>query len=614
MEGTDKYSIVRKIADGGMAEIFLARLEGTRGFQKQVVLKRIRSALIADPQFRNMLIDEAHIAMGLNHGNIAQVLELGESNGRYFLALELVDGWSLSEVIKRARNADLPLPVELALYTVVEVCRALSYAHNQTVKGLPMGIVHRDVSPQNVLVSHQGEVKLTDFGIAKARTKTEQTSIGVVKGKIAYMSPEQASGAELDHRSDLFSLGIVLYSMVTGKMPFEGGTPMEVMVRIQAGDFTPPDKVNKKIGKELSQVIQRAMALKPGDRYQTADAMLTAVERVLRAEYPPTGRTELKAFLDDLQERDGIPPISRAATPTSETEVSKDPVEIGSSMHLTTPSPRRSAERPRPSAERSRPSKRRGGPQRTVLALVGGVGLVLILVVMLSPEKHEPPPPAPPIAAPQAAPITAPIAAPIAAPQVAPTPPVAQPDPPPAPAPEPAPTPEPEQAAAPAPEAAPDAGLAAAEADEDEDHLLAEAIPDAKDVVIGEDDGAPEEAPAPPAPPPAPPVQDVAKTAPPVKVATATPPRKAPAPKPAPKPDPKADTVSVLITSQPPGAVVKLKKRVFGKTPIPLRFRTGIIFELTFVKNGFTPTAKRFLVTKKKDQKVIAYLRPHRRP
>src|SRR4051794_6906533 len=186
MSSSEKYSILRKIADGGMAEIFLAQMEGARGFQKRVVLKRIRSAFIADPQFRNMLIDEAHIAMGLNHGNIAQVLELGESSGRYFLALELVDGWSLSEAIKRANTAGLPLPVELSLYIVVEVCRALSYAHNQTVKGQPMGIVHRDVSPQNVLVSDQGEVKLTDFGIAKARTKTEQTGIGVVKGKISY--------------------------------------------------------------------------------------------------------------------------------------------------------------------------------------------------------------------------------------------------------------------------------------------------------------------------------------------------------------------------------------------------------------------------------------------
>jgi len=624
MDGTDKYAIVRKIADGGMAEIFLARFEGRRGFQKQVVLKRIRSALIADPQFRNMLIDEAHIAMGLNHGNIAQVLELGESNGRYFLALELVDGWSLSEVIKRARSVDLPLPVELALYVVVEVCRALSYAHNQTVKGQPMGIVHRDVSPQNVLVSDQGEVKLTDFGIAKAKTKTEQTSIGVVKGKIAYMSPEQASGGELDHRSDLFSLGICLYSMATGKMPFEGGAPMEVMVRIQAGDFTPPDKVNKKIGKELSQVIQKAMALKPGDRFQTADAMLLAAERVLRNEYPPTGRTELKAFLQELHERDGIPPISRAASPTAETELSKDPVEIGSSMQLTTPSPRRSgerprpsAERPRPSAERPRPSRRRGGTRRTVLALVGGVGLVLVGFVLLSTEKHPPapaetPPPAPPPPVAKAEPPPAPApATPVATPPA--PPPEAQAEAPATPAPEV--TPEP-ATAAPATETTPDAGLAA-EADEDEDHLLAETVPDAKDVVIGEEDGAPEEAPpapTPPAPPPALPAQN-APPPPrpePVKVAVANPPPKKPAPPP--KPDPKADTVSVLITSQPAGAVVKLKSRVFGKTPIPLRFRTGITFELTFVKNGYTPTAKRFLVTKKKDQKVVAYLHPHRRP
>ncbi|HEY8211549.1 MAG TPA: serine/threonine-protein kinase [Myxococcaceae bacterium] len=605
MDATGKYSIVRKIADGGMAEIFLARLEGTRGFHKQVVLKRIRSALIADPQFRNMLIDEAHVAMGLNHGNIAQVLELGESSGHYFLALELVDGWSLSEVIKRANAAGLPLPIELSLYIVVEVCRALSYAHQQTVKGVPMGIVHRDVSPQNVLVSEQGEVKLTDFGIAKARTNTEQTSRGVVKGKISYMSPEQAAGGEIDHRSDLFSLGIVLYAMVTGKLPFEGGAPLEVMVRIQAGEYPAPDKVNKKLGKELVQVIQKAMTLRKEDRYQNAEAMLLAVERVLRDGFPPTGRTELKAFLDELHRRDGVLPISRAASATTETEVSKDPVEIGSSMMLTTPEPvqrpvpRRSGERPRP--------KRSGSARRAVLGIVGAVGLVLVLVVMLSPEpasRSKPPESAPP----ETAVVTA-------------TP---APPPPPDPSPPPAPAPAPEATPAPTPEAvaaqeatATDAG--SAEVDEDEAHLMAEAVADPKDVVIGEEDGTAEDDPpasasappvATPEPAPAPTPEPAKPTPEPIKTATAPPPpprRDPPKPAPAPTP-PKPDTVSVLITSQPVGAVVKLKSRVFGKTPIPLRFKTGIIFELTFVKDGFATTSKRFLVTKKKDQKVVAYL------
>jgi serine/threonine-protein kinase len=563
--------------------------------------------------------------MGLNHGNIAQVLELGESDGRYFLAMELVDGWSLSEVIKRARNADLALPLELSLYVVVEVCRALSYAHNQTVKGQPMGIVHRDVSPQNVLISDQGEVKLTDFGIAKARTKTEQTGIGVVKGKIAYMSPEQASGAELDHRSDLYSLGIVLYSMVTGKLPFEGGAPVEVMVRIQAGDFTPPDKVKPKLNKELTQLIMKAMAPRPADRFQTAEAMLLAAEKVLRHQFPPTGRTELKAFLDELHGRDGVPPISRAPTaPTpADVELSKDPVEVGSSMMLTTPEPvqrpppRWSGEVPRRSGERPRP--RGGGAQRKVLLVVAGVGVLLFLFVMLHPDPASTTAPAP-----------APAPPPPAQAQVTPPP---QPQPPPPQAPQaeaaPAPAPEPEPEAA-----APDAGAAVAvsedqDQDEDEDKLMSEAVANATNVVIGEEDEVAEASPieegtplpqpepqaaAPAAPAPAPPVPPAPPRPAPSKPATTTTDRRDP-PKPAAPAPPRADsTVSVLVTSQPAGAVVKLKKRVFGKTPIPLRFKTGLIFELTFVKNGFAPTNKRFLVTTRKDQKVVAVLASHPAP
>jgi serine/threonine-protein kinase len=203
-----RYTITRKIADGGTAEIFLAVQRGAHGFEKPVVLKRIFPALYADPQFRNMLVDEAHIAMSLNHTNIVQVLDLGEAEGQYVLALELVDGWTLDAVLRRARALNTAIPPALALYISAEVCRALAYAHAKTdPEGRALGIVHRDISPHNVLLSEQGEVKLTDFGIAKARNRRESSLGNVIKGKIAYMSPEQASGGELDPRSDLFSVG-----------------------------------------------------------------------------------------------------------------------------------------------------------------------------------------------------------------------------------------------------------------------------------------------------------------------------------------------------------------------------------------------------------------------
>src|SRR6185503_7172074 len=166
-------------------------------------------------------LDEAHISMSLQHGSIVQVLDLGVAGGRYFLALELVDGWDLERILQRAHAAEKVWPPALALYVVAEVCRALAYAHAKSRDGKPLGIVHRDISPNNVLVSAEGEVKLADFGIAKAQRKREQTAAGVIKGKVAYMSPEQGQGVAVDRRSDIFSVGSMLYRMATDHLPFE---------------------------------------------------------------------------------------------------------------------------------------------------------------------------------------------------------------------------------------------------------------------------------------------------------------------------------------------------------------------------------------------------------
>ena len=259
-----RYKIIKRVADGGMAEIFLATQLGREGFAKPVILKRIHSTIYADPQFRNMFIDEAHISMSLSHSNIAQVLDLGVSAGRYFLALELVDGWDLGRVLHRAATAGVRLPRELALHVTAEVCRALAYAHSKTEGQTPLGIVHRDVSPHNILLSEQGEVKLTDFGIAKAMNKREHTGTGVVKGKVAFMSPEQAMGKPIDQRSDLFSVGTVLYLMVTRSRPFEGPSDLETLLRVQKGDFRPPEETAPDLPPEVAAVVARAMRKEPG--------------------------------------------------------------------------------------------------------------------------------------------------------------------------------------------------------------------------------------------------------------------------------------------------------------------------------------------------------------
>src|SRR5512140_1628494 len=311
MPRAGKYHIARKIADGGMAEIFVGTQHGMEGFERPVVLKRILAPLVADPQFRNMLIDEAHVAMGLNHSNIVQVLDLGHVRGRYFLVMELVDGWDLSQILVRATNADFPLPPEIVLYIVAEICRALAYAHARTRDGQPLAIVHRDVSPQNVLISEQGEVKLTDFGIAKAMGRREHTNQGVIKGKLAFMSPEQASGAVLDARSDLFALGTMLYVFFTGRRPFEAPTDLEAIMRVRECRFTPADQLRPDLHPDMVAILKRALQAKPADRFQSADEMMLAIENVQRTHFKPAGQTELKRWLAELQQRDGIKSIGR---------------------------------------------------------------------------------------------------------------------------------------------------------------------------------------------------------------------------------------------------------------------------------------------------------------
>jgi serine/threonine protein kinase len=303
-----RYTILKKIADGGMAEIFLATQSGAEGFARTVILKRILPAFSGDLHFRNMLVDEAHIAMSLNHSNIVPVLDLGESNGRYFLVLELVDGWDLATIFLRANKADFPLPPGLALHITGEVCRGLSYAHSKkSGDGKPLGIVHRDISPQNVLVSDQGEVKVTDFGIAKALGKRERTQTGVIKGKLDFMSPEQASGAPLDASSDIFSVGAMLYLLTTGKRAFEAPSDLEALLKVQRAEFVAAERVNPALSPQIGGIISKAMQERPSQRYRTAEEMMLALEEVLRNEFSSVGQSDLKRWLGELGKRDRAP-------------------------------------------------------------------------------------------------------------------------------------------------------------------------------------------------------------------------------------------------------------------------------------------------------------------
>ncbi|HEY0882791.1 MAG TPA: serine/threonine-protein kinase, partial [Archangium sp.] len=301
-----KYELLDRIAAGGMAEIFRARYEPAPGVTKQVVIKRILPHYAENKAFIGMFTNEAKIVMGLSHGNIAQVFDFGAIDGDYFLAMEFVDGHPLSKVVKRMRTLGIPvMPPEFAAFICAEMLKGLHYAHARLdEQGRPLKIVHRDVSPQNVLLSYEGQVKLVDFGIAKARNAgSEETAANAVKGKYAYFAPEQARAKELDSRTDVFASGIVLYELLTGQLPFQGRL-MDVMAKIVRGQFQKPRELNPRIPPELERIVLKAMALEKTDRYQSGESFQQDLNRFLANNHPEFTGGMLTHFLQLLFEED----------------------------------------------------------------------------------------------------------------------------------------------------------------------------------------------------------------------------------------------------------------------------------------------------------------------
>jgi len=306
-EGPDRfgqYELLEKIASGGMAELFRARRTGVEGFQKIVAIKKILPHIADNDEFITMFADEAKLAAQLNHPNIVHIYDLGKIQaGGYFIAMEYVEGTDLKTILRSGRELQLPLPVPLAVYIAGKVASALDYAHRRRDgKGEELHIVHRDVSPQNILISHEGEIKLCDFGIAKADRKVSQTESGSLKGKLQYMSPEQAWGKRIDHRSDLFSLGSVLHEMLTGERLFKGDSDLVVLELVRKADVDLPSRVNAEVSPALDAIVQKALAREPNDRYATGSEMLRDLESVLYSYSPAPGSADLAIYLDRLRE------------------------------------------------------------------------------------------------------------------------------------------------------------------------------------------------------------------------------------------------------------------------------------------------------------------------
>jgi serine/threonine-protein kinase len=295
------YTLYHKIASGGMAEIYLARTGGLQGFEKFLILKMIHPKWSQDAKFISMLIEEAKLAVTLNHTNIAQIFDLGKQNDLYYIAMEYVEGRDLFQILVRSSERDTYLPFDAAAFIAEQVASALHYAHSRCdAQGQSLRLIHRDVSPQNIIVSYNGEVKLIDFGIAKATMRPGETQVGVIKGKFYYMSPEQAWGRPLDHRTDIFSLGICLHEMLTGQMLYAEDNQMLLLEKVRAAEIPRPSQYRAGVPVELEEIVMKALAKDPSHRFQSGYEFQRALTEYLHRRSPGFTNNRVARTMWDL--------------------------------------------------------------------------------------------------------------------------------------------------------------------------------------------------------------------------------------------------------------------------------------------------------------------------
>ena len=344
-----KYYLLERINVGGMAEVFKAKTVGVEGFERIVALKRILPSIAEDEEFITMFIDEAKIAVQLQHANIAQIFDLGKVDDSFFIALEYVHGRDLRGIFDDLRKRGQTMPVQQVCYLIMQLCEGLDYAHNKRdAQGRDLNLVHRDVSPQNVLIGYEGEVKLIDFGIAKAAGKASKTQAGILKGKFGYMSPEQVRGLPIDRRSDIFALGIVLYEMLTGERLFIGETDFSTLEKVRNVEIIPPSSFNTGIPEKLERIVLKALEKNVEDRYQNAIDLHDDLQLFMHSVGQFSSRKDLSAWmkrtfaeempsevgaadLDDVQEIDSaelIPSVS-AERPGAHSAGRKEDEEFG---------------------------------------------------------------------------------------------------------------------------------------------------------------------------------------------------------------------------------------------------------------------------------------------
>jgi serine/threonine-protein kinase len=300
----DRYQITERLDHGGMAEVFRGVAESMEGFKKSVAIKRILPNLTKNQKFVSMFLDEARLSLFLQHANIVQVFDISKTpDNAYFLVMEYVDGCNLKSLIERQKQKGRRIEVAHTIYILMECCKALNYAHNleHPETGEPLGIVHRDISPPNILLSKNGEVKLVDFGLAKANSQIESTDPGVVKGKFSYLSPEAASAQPVDHRADIFAVGIILWEMFTGRRLFYGETDYQTVELVRQARVPSIAALNPEIEPELEAIVRKALAREADDRYQNAADLADALAQYLFSRKMKVTSRDIQALVRDTQ-------------------------------------------------------------------------------------------------------------------------------------------------------------------------------------------------------------------------------------------------------------------------------------------------------------------------
>lgn len=415
-----RYQLLKLLARGGMGEVWLARQPGLQGFEKLVVIKRLLPHLAEDDEFVHMFLDEGRIAARLNHPNVVQIFDLGREGDYYFLTMEYVHGDDVRRIWKAGAKAGRPIPPELACRIVADAAAGLDFAHKKADdKGEPLQIVHRDISPHNIIVTFDGGVKVIDFGIARARGRISHTATGALKGRFEYMSPEHAAGQEVDHRTDLFALGVVLWETLTGRRLFKRDGETQTLLAVGECDVPAPSTLNPDLPPGLDEIVLKALAKNRDDRYEDCAAFRLALEDWIVSARQSASSAHLAAFMRDVY-AERLTTEARLGHPVFEeiTDSRAQPMKQGAGESETRVSQKTS---PEPSANSAvtehasvPPVKKQGS--RAPVAVAAAVVVVAAIVVAVLATRKAAPVPAPPVA-------VAPVAPPPVA--VAPPPPPA---------------------------------------------------------------------------------------------------------------------------------------------------------------------------------------------